>query len=108
MMNQDEIIHKASEISRFCMQLSHDHTKRAYANNGMPFDDFCYAEAILLWKSKGTDKDYFSTEDKFLLEFRMELQKEFELEIITREEAKQRTGKTKIVTGIATVTEYIN
>jgi hypothetical protein len=89
------------------MELSSKYPERGRIQPG-PYDDFCYAEALLRWEKQGTAEDYFSTEDKFILEFRKEIQDKFGLEILTPEEAKLRSGNTLKVTGIPKYTNLLN
>jgi hypothetical protein len=109
---QEAVIVVASQVSRFMMALSEDQNERC-VHLAIPEDDFIYAEALLMWEGRNrNENDIFSTEDAFMLEFRKELQEEFGLPVMTREEArekeKERGFRTTKVTGIPEVTKLMN
>ena len=109
---QEAVIVVAGQICSFLEKLSREQEERC-ASLPIPEDDFIYAEALLMWEAHGrSEDDIFSTTDAFMLEFKDELTKEFDLRVVTRDEAKeiekQRQFRTLKVTGIPEETKLMN
>lgn len=85
-LSVDDVVPKAVPVSDFMLSLS----QRDNALE-VPYDDFCYAEALLRWEAdKRNPMSFFSTADEFMLQYRVEISKMFGLEIVTHEEAARR------------------
>lgn len=114
MFSHDDVIKLTMQISNFLIEKEIREKKvlsSMMANGLGPYDDFAYAEAIMLAKKNG-HRSYFSTEDIYLLTYASELREKFLLEVVTREEGLRREQSsptiTTIVTGIPEVTKEMN
>lgn len=91
----------AVEVSHFLMDLSgcprkpDGGQKAARSSKPLPdapypFDDFAYASALSDWERKNKpNRAWFSTEDPFMLHYKVELTLKFGLRVVTREEAQR-------------------
>jgi len=94
-------ISQAARVSRFLEKMSKDHPQRwrkvqTESKVGFPFGDMAYGMSLMTWYKSGRPKNAFFSwaegqmADPYIIEFRKELTIEFDLLILTTEEANQK------------------
>lgn len=101
----------AADICDLLVELStqEEHPKHL----DMPYDEFPYAEALCRWEDENCNpRDFFTTDDPFLLHYRNHLVERFGLRILTEAESivekEYRSILTFRVTGIPKISNELN
>ena len=85
----------ANQVSQLLFQWSSQ--DRFAGKTPYPMDEFAYGSAVAMWeRKKKPPRDFFSTEDPWLLNYAAKLTLLFGLPVLTREEADARKADRTI------------
>lgn len=102
-------IGKAADVCDLLLDL----ISRKPSKFSTPYDELPYAEAVIRWEDNGCKKrDFFTTDDPFLLFYRGDIVAKFKLRILTEAEAvvEREYGSISIfrVTGFPEFSDRLN